>query len=144
MFSGVFSRKLKLLLFIALALFLTVGAYSVITFAAAASELGFHYRTGGEVEWSDAGDFANDEGLNVLISESSSVVVSALIILIVSWLPQNYLYRTVGNVVSSLGKRIASGMFIRYIIMTVIIFNIYKSVSTPPRKNSSPKSAVSA
>jgi hypothetical protein len=81
---------------------------TVITFAAAASELGFHYRTGGEVEWSDAGDFANDEGLNVLISESSSVVVSALIILIVSWLPQNYLYRTVGNVVSGLGKRIAS------------------------------------
>ncbi|RGP79438.1 hypothetical protein FLONG3_2399 [Fusarium longipes] len=85
-----------------------LGAYSIITFVAAASELGFHYRTGGEVEWSDAGDFANDEGLNVLVSESSSVVVSALIILIVSWFPQNYLYRTVGNVVTGLGKRIAS------------------------------------
>ncbi|KAJ9424086.1 alkaline-phosphatase-like protein [Fusarium oxysporum] len=35
---------------------------TLITFVAAASELGFHYRTGGEVEWSDAGDFANDEG----------------------------------------------------------------------------------
>ncbi|CAG1967574.1 unnamed protein product [Fusarium graminearum] len=81
---------------------------TLITFVAAASELGFHYRTGGEVEWSDAGDFANGEGLNVLVSESSSVVVSALIILIVSWFPQNYLYRTVGNVVTGLGKRIAS------------------------------------
>jgi hypothetical protein len=91
---------------------------TLITFVAAASELGFHYRTGGEVEWSDAGDFANDEGLNVLVSESSSVVVSALIILIVSWFPQNYLYRTVGNVVTGLGKRIASGMLFRYPIKT--------------------------
>ncbi|KAG5658493.1 hypothetical protein KAF25_010674 [Fusarium avenaceum] len=82
--------------------------FTLITFVAAASELGFHYRTGGEVEWSDAGDFANDEGLNVLISESSSVLVSGLIILIVSWLPQNYLYRVVGNMVTGLGKRIAS------------------------------------
>lgn len=93
-----------------IALQLTAGAYSLITFVAAASELGFHYRTGGEVEWSDAGDFANDEGLNVLISESSSVLVSGLIILIVSWLPQNYLYRVVGNVVTGLGKHIASGL----------------------------------
>ncbi|KAM0250401.1 hypothetical protein ACHAP5_002200 [Fusarium lateritium] len=82
--------------------------FTLITFVAAASELGFHYRTGGEVEWSDAGDFANDEGLNVLVSESSSVLVSGLIILIVSWLPQNFLYRVVGNVVTGLGKRIAS------------------------------------
>ncbi|SPJ76219.1 uncharacterized protein FTOL_05950 [Fusarium torulosum] len=82
--------------------------FTLITFVAAASELGFNYRTGGEVEWSDAGDFANDEGLNVLISESSSVLVSGLIILIVSWLPQNFLYRVVGNVVTGLGKRIAS------------------------------------
>ncbi|KAM0563221.1 hypothetical protein ACHAPJ_000939 [Fusarium lateritium] len=81
---------------------------TLITFGAASSELGFHYRTGGEVEWSDAGDFANDEGLNVLISESSSVLVSGLIILIVSWLPQNILYKSVGNVVTALGKRIAS------------------------------------
>ncbi|KAF4997392.1 hypothetical protein FGRMN_3883 [Fusarium graminum] len=81
---------------------------TAITFVAAASELGFHYRTGGEVGWSDAGDFVNDEGLNVLISESSSVVVSGVIILVVSWLPQNFLYRVVGNAVSGLGKRIAS------------------------------------
>ncbi|KAF5019423.1 hypothetical protein F66182_8577 [Fusarium sp. NRRL 66182] len=81
---------------------------TLITFGAAASELGFYYKTGGEVEWSDAGDFANDEGLNVLISESSSVLVSALIILVVSWLPQNILYKSVGNVVSGLGKRIAA------------------------------------
>ncbi|EWG45154.1 hypothetical protein FVEG_15801 [Fusarium verticillioides 7600] len=81
---------------------------TLITFVAAASELGFHYRTGGEVEWSDAGDFANDEGLNVLISESSSVIVSGLIILIVAWLPQNYLYRVFGDIVSGIGKRIAS------------------------------------
>ncbi|KAF4454513.1 hypothetical protein F53441_3017 [Fusarium austroafricanum] len=81
---------------------------TLITFVAAASELGFHYRTGGEVEWGDAGDFANGEGLNVLISESSSVLVSGLIILIVAWLPQNFLYRVFGDVVSGLGKRIAS------------------------------------
>ncbi|KAF4345362.1 hypothetical protein FBEOM_663 [Fusarium beomiforme] len=65
-------------------------------------------KTGGEVEWSDAGDFANDEGLNVLISESSSVIVSGLIILIVAWLPQNFLYRVFGDIVSGIGKRIAS------------------------------------
>ncbi|KAJ3521707.1 hypothetical protein NM208_g13170 [Fusarium decemcellulare] len=47
----------------------------LITFGAASSELGFYYRTGGEVEWADAGDYANDEGLKVLLSESHSVLM---------------------------------------------------------------------
>ncbi|KAH7233746.1 alkaline-phosphatase-like protein [Fusarium redolens] len=84
--------------------------HSLITFGGASSELGFYYRTGGEIEWSDAGDFVNDEGLSVLVSESSGVLVAALIIIIVSWFTQTMLYSLVGNLVSGLGKRIASGM----------------------------------
>jgi hypothetical protein len=81
----------------------------LISIGAASSELGFYYRTGGEVEWSDAGDYANDEGLKVLLSESHSVLVSALIIIILAWFTQGILYKLVGNLVAGLGKRIASG-----------------------------------
>ncbi|RSM06776.1 hypothetical protein CDV31_008959 [Fusarium ambrosium] len=81
---------------------------TLISIGAASSELGFYYRTGGEVEWSDAGDYANDEGLKVLLSESHSVLVSALIIIILAWFTQGILYKHVGNLVAGLGKRIAS------------------------------------
>ncbi|KAF4974193.1 hypothetical protein FZEAL_8871 [Fusarium zealandicum] len=81
---------------------------ALITFGAASSELGFNYRTGGEVEWSDAGDYANDEGIKVLLSEGYSVLAFAFILLIVAWFTQTILYRVFGNVVSGLGKRIAS------------------------------------
>ncbi|TVY62087.1 hypothetical protein Focb16_v014196 [Fusarium oxysporum f. sp. cubense] len=88
--------------------YILASILTLITFGGASSELGFYYKTGGEIEWIDAGDFVNGEGLNVLVSESSGVLVAALIIIIVSWFTQTLLYRFVGNLISGLGKHIAS------------------------------------
>ncbi|KAM5348129.1 hypothetical protein ACJ41O_007953 [Fusarium nematophilum] len=81
---------------------------TLTTFGATSSELGFYYKTGGEVEWTDAGDYANGEGMKVLLSESHGVLAAALIIVIVSFFSHSLLYRFVGNFVSGLGKRIAT------------------------------------
>ncbi|EXM20544.1 hypothetical protein RAB80_010303 [Fusarium oxysporum f. sp. vasinfectum] len=88
--------------------YILASILTLITFGGASSELGFYYKTGGEIEWIDAGDFVNGEGLNVLVSESSGVLVAALLIIIVSWFTQTLLYRFVGNLISGLGKHIAS------------------------------------
>ncbi|ENH71377.1 hypothetical protein FOC1_g10006237 [Fusarium oxysporum f. sp. cubense race 1] len=72
--------------------YILASILTLITFGGASSELGFYYKTGGEIEWIDAGDFVNGEGLNVSVSESSGVLVTALIIIIVSWFTQTLLY----------------------------------------------------
>ncbi|EXA34329.1 hypothetical protein FOQG_15294 [Fusarium oxysporum f. sp. raphani 54005] len=88
--------------------YILASILTLIPFGGASSEPGFYYKTGGEIDWIDAGDFVNGEGLNVLVSESSGVLVAALIIIIVSWFTQTLLYRFVGNLISGLGKHIAS------------------------------------
>lgn len=71
-----------------------------ITWGAAASQWGFFYATGGDLEWSDASSFANDEGLQVLLSGSTPVLTSSVVILLVAWFARNALYKGVGDAAS--------------------------------------------
>lgn len=80
---------------------------------AAASQLGFFYETGGELEWRDAGSFAqSEEGREVLLSGSFSVVASGVVLLATAWFAKNPLYRTVGEFVVGVGQIATAGLSI--------------------------------
>jgi hypothetical protein len=77
---------------------------------AAASQWGFFYETGGELQWRDAGSFAGDEeGLKVLLSGSSAVLASSVVIIIVAWFAKDLLYRAVGGFACWLGALAYAG-----------------------------------
>ncbi|VUC29325.1 unnamed protein product [Clonostachys rosea] len=80
---------------------------SLFTLCGAASQLGFFYKTGGELAWHEATSFAtNKDGLKVLLSGSWAVLASAGLLMGVSFLLQTLCYRVVGLFNSALGANI--------------------------------------
>ncbi|KAH8176919.1 sulfatase domain-containing protein [Sarocladium implicatum] len=80
-----------------------------VTFGAASSELGFYIETGGEIQWEDATAFAGDkEGRKVLMDGAKSVGLAAIAILLVAWCLRLFLYRVVGDMLSSVTSFVAS------------------------------------
>ncbi|KAI5463529.1 alkaline-phosphatase-like protein [Mariannaea sp. PMI_226] len=77
----------------------TLGCtFAFVLLGAASSQLGFWYKTGNEVQWSDALNYAGDkDGMKILLSGLSTVLTAGLLILVVSWLTKWYLYRAVGT-----------------------------------------------
>lgn len=74
-----------------------------ITFVAASCQLGFFTRTGADIQWSAARTVAKDkDGVAVLLSESSSVLVPAAIIFAVAWFSHAWLYEVSGNILRAL------------------------------------------
>lgn len=74
-----------------------------ITFVAASCQLGFFTRTGADIQWSAARTVAKDkDGVAVLLSESSSVLVPAVIIFVLAWFSHTWLYEVSGNILRAL------------------------------------------
>ncbi|KAI3394297.1 hypothetical protein diail_2944 [Diaporthe ilicicola] len=83
--------------------FLLGSFISCITFVAASCQLGFFTRTGADIQWSAARTVAKDkDGIAVLLSESSSVLVPAVIILALAWFSHAWIYEVSGNVLRAL------------------------------------------
>ncbi|KAF4470969.1 hypothetical protein FALBO_2110 [Fusarium albosuccineum] len=88
---------------------------SLLTFLAiggSSSQLGFYYKTGGELEWRDATSYATSkEGLKVLLTGSWAVLASGAVLLIISCFVHGIFYRIFGALLGSIGDDIASGAF---------------------------------
>ena len=74
-----------------------------ITFVAASCQLGFFTRTGADIQWSAARTVAKDkDGVAVLLSESSSVLIFAAIIFALALFTHTWLYEVSGNILRAL------------------------------------------
>ena len=74
-----------------------------ITYVAASCQLGFFTRTGADIQWSAARTVAKDkDGVAVLLSESSSVLIPAAIIFALAWFSHAWLYEVSGNILKAL------------------------------------------
>ncbi|KAF4981393.1 hypothetical protein FZEAL_2787 [Fusarium zealandicum] len=82
--------------------------FSFVLLGAASSQLGFFYKTGNEIKWSEAKGYASDkDGMKILLSGINSVLVSGLLIVVVSWFAKWFLYRAAGAPLTVVGARIS-------------------------------------
>lgn len=66
---------------------------AIITWVAASSQIAFYVETSGDIAWSSAGNFANDwDGVRLLLSGSSGVLLCAAAIATAAYLIKNLLY----------------------------------------------------
>ncbi|KAM0551268.1 hypothetical protein ACHAPJ_008613 [Fusarium lateritium] len=83
--------------------------FSFILLGASSSQLGFFYTTGNEVKWSEALTYAGDkEGMKILLSGLSSVLLAGALMVVVAWFAKWYLYRGVGALITTLGTPVAN------------------------------------
>lgn len=84
-----------------------------MTLLAAASQLGFYYETGGEMEWEDAGAYANDaEGRKVLLSGLFSVIGCSVFLVAIAWVAKGVIHRIIGGLLVSTGFQLLAGMLL--------------------------------
>ena len=82
----------------------------LVFLGAAASQIGFYYETGGNVDWRDASAFTTDhDGLMVLLSGLKTVTIVGTALLIVSILTGPYMYRGAGSVLDKLAQDVRPG-----------------------------------
>jgi hypothetical protein len=88
---------------------------SLVTLAAASSQLGFFYQTGGQIDWGDATSFAfSEDGRKVLLSESATPLAFSSGILLVSWIIKFRLYKFITSVLAAVEMHARSGWLFCY------------------------------
>jgi hypothetical protein len=82
----------------------------LVFLGAAASQIGFYYETGGNVDWRDASAFTTDhDGLMLLLSGLKTVTIVGTALLIVSIVTGPYMYRGAGAVLDKLAQDVRPG-----------------------------------
>ncbi|KAM5344176.1 hypothetical protein ACJ41O_012713 [Fusarium nematophilum] len=82
---------------------------TLIAIGGASSQLGFFYKTGGELEWRDAKSYAtNTEGLKVLLTGSWAVLASGAILILIACFTHGIFYRLVGSFLMGIADDITS------------------------------------
>ena len=85
-------------------------ADSLTNLLAAASQIGFWLKTGGEMDWREASTYAtNWDAAKVLLSGSWAVMAVAGILMFIAFFPQNFLYRIFGSILEWVGEQFVSG-----------------------------------
>ncbi|KAF4949146.1 hypothetical protein FSARC_13564 [Fusarium sarcochroum] len=83
--------------------------FSFILLGASSSQLGFFYTTGNEVKWSEALTYAGDkEGMKILLSGLSSVLLAGALMVVIAWFAKWYLYRGVGALITTVGTPVVN------------------------------------
>jgi hypothetical protein len=97
-----------------------IWKYSIVLWAAASSQLGFFYETGGEIKWTDALSYASDKnGMKILLSGINTVLAFGLLILAIAWFVKWYLYRAAGELCFRVGALITYGTWLSTFICLV-------------------------
>ncbi|ROT36495.1 alkaline phosphatase-like protein [Sodiomyces alkalinus F11] len=86
------------------------GLFAVLSLAGASSELGFFFKTGGEIDWRDASTYTSSkDAFEVLLSGSIAVILSSCVLVVITWFSHNILYQVMGAFLAWIGHEIASG-----------------------------------
>ena len=89
-------------------------ACSITNLGAAASQIGFWLKTGGEMDWREAATYAtNWDAAKVLLSGSWAVMAVMAVVMAIAFFPQNIFYRIFGSLLEWVGEQFVSGKFVR-------------------------------
>ncbi|KAM0366778.1 hypothetical protein ACHAPK_008252 [Fusarium culmorum] len=88
---------------------------TLICLGGTSSQLGFFLKTGGELDWRDAGAYATSkEGLKVLFSGSEAVIACGVGFMIIAMPIHGFVYRAFGAFLGAIGDNILSGSYQPY------------------------------
>ncbi|KAL2755537.1 hypothetical protein ACRALDRAFT_2027268 [Sodiomyces alcalophilus JCM 7366] len=85
------------------------GLSAVLALGGASSQLGFFFKTGGEIDWRDASAYTSSrDAFEVLLSGSIAVVLSAGVLVVLASFSHSILYHAAGAAVAWIGHETAS------------------------------------
>lgn len=77
---------------------------------AGSSQLGFSIKTGAELEWHEAREFAaTEDALKLLLTGIWGVLACGSVILVIAWFSHNFVYRVIGDFLFGVYELLASG-----------------------------------